>query len=300
MEHAVAFELQDISLSFRGQSPAGHGFSSSFGAPSPFREKFFGAPSPFGEKSFGAPSPLGEQAGLFEKLSLRIQAGETLGLIGPSGCGKSTLLKVLAGLISPSEGKVLAFGRPLHDWEKVDRLGLRRQIQMTFQKSGLFDSWSCRENLDFALRELLAISAEEREKRITQVLGDVGLLGAQHLMPSEMSGGMQKRLGIARAIAIHPKVVLYDEPTAGLDPITSRSIFQLIQQMKTKYDMTVILVTSDPMQANQLCDRFAFLYQGKIQEISSPELMKQSAHAAVKQFIWGLLDGPLSLERSIL
>ena len=237
---------------------------------------------------------------LFEKLNLTVNQGETLGLIGPSGSGKSILLKIMAGLKVADSGRVRVFGKEIKTWESSDRVGFRRRVQMTFQKSGLFDSLSCRDNLELALRELLPLSQDEREKRILQVLADVGLLGMQDLMPSQMSGGMQKRLGIARAIALHPEVVLYDEPTAGLDPITSRTLFNLIQQMKKKYQMTVVLVTSDPLAAIPLCDRFAFLYQGKIQSIESPEKMKQSTDPAVKQFLWGMLDGPLSVERSLL
>lgn len=239
-------------------------------------------------------------ARLFDRLDLEIARGETVGILGPSGSGKSTLLKLMAGLISPTAGTIEMFGRPLKELEREDRPAFRRRVQMTFQKSGLFDSRTCRDNLEFTLRELLPLGPAAREQKISQVLGDVGLLGHQDLLPSQMSGGMQKRLGIARALVLSPEVVLYDDPTAGLDPITSRTILTLVEEMREKYEMTVVLVTSDPAQASRLCDRIGFLYEGKIQEIAEPAAMKHSRNPAVKQFMHGLLEGPLTVGRTSL
>jgi phospholipid/cholesterol/gamma-HCH transport system ATP-binding protein len=158
----------------------------------------------------------------------------------------------------------------------------------------LFDSLTCAENLHFPLRELTPLNERDRKRQVTQALADVGLVGQEELQIPEMSGGMQKRLGIARALVLSPEVILYDDPTAGLDPITSRSILSLIHRMRKKYEMTLIIVTSDPSQAYQICDRVGFLWHGHFVETGTPDEMKASKHPAVRQFLHGLLEGPLS------
>jgi phospholipid/cholesterol/gamma-HCH transport system ATP-binding protein len=230
-------------------------------------------------------------------IHLEIPRGETFALIGPSGEGKTVLLKLMAGLLRPDRGEVLFQGVALVDLSARRRSLFSRRIGMTFQKSGLFDSLTCAQNLDFPLRELTALSQAERERKIEKALEEVGLVGQGALMVHEMSGGMQKRLGIARALILSPEAILYDDPTAGLDPITSRSILELILEMKRKYEMTVVLVTSQPDQAYRMADRIGFLYKGDFLQIGSSEIIQASSQPVVKQFVGGLLEGPLTVER---
>ena len=227
-------------------------------------------------------------------LNLTLRRGETFALIGPSGEGKSLCLKMMAGLVSPDRGTVLFHGAELGKMRGERLVSLRRRIGMTFQKSGLFDSLSCGENLRFPLRELLRLTGAEAEARVARALEDVGLSGTETLMVSEMSGGMQKRLGIARALVLSPEAILYDDPTAGLDPVTSGAIIDLILAMKHKYEMTVVLVTSDPVQAMHLSDRIGFLYQGDFAQIGTPDEIRGSEVAVVRQFVLGLPEGPLT------
>ena len=165
---------------------------------------------------------------------------------------------------------------------------------MTFQKDGLFDSLSCADNLRFPLTERLVLTTAEREKRVEKALEEVGLKGQGRLMVHEMSGGMQKRLGIARALLFSPSVILYDEPSAGLDPITARSINELITQMRETHGMTIVVVTSDLNQARQLCDQVGLLWKGKFEQVGGQTAMENSKNPAVHQFFHALGEGPLT------
>lgn len=230
---------------------------------------------------------------VFEGLNLQIPAGESFGIIGPGGVGKTVLLKMMAGLIPPTTGKAF-FGTIQVDHLPLSRRKeLAKRLAMTFQRSGLFDSLTAAQNLGFPLSEL-GVSREESHARITQALKDVGLEGQGALFPHEMSGGMQKRLGIARALVVIPEVILYDDPTAGLDPITSRSIVELILEVKEKYQQTIVVVSSDVKVAYALSQRIGFLFQGRFLEMGSVESIRRSPHAVVAQFVNGLLEGPLS------
>jgi len=235
-------------------------------------------------------------------VSFEVSKGEALGLLGPSGAGKTTLLKVLAGLLFPVAGRVRFDGvefRRSSIKRGLGRTPLSQRLGMTFQNSGLFDSLTCGENLTLALREC-GVDKSEWAERVYSALSDVGLAGSEKLYPHEISGGMRKRLGIARALLMRPEVVLYDDPTAGLDPVTSRSIVDLIATTRERRAMTFVLVTSDLAQAMRLCDRLAFLYQGKLLTIGGASEVKASLDPVVHQFMNGLLRGPLTDESRTL
>lgn len=214
---------------------------------------------------------------IFRGASLRVQTSESIVILGPSGSGKSTLLKLIAGLLTPDEGT-------LH--VKSENLG------MLFQRNALFDSLSVEDNLLFPLKERLGVTGAEARKRVAEMLASVGLSGTETLFPDGISGGMQKRLGIARALIIEPKIVLYDDPTAGLDPITSRMIAALIGDLKTSLGTTAITVTNDPHRAFQMADRIFLLSDGELFEGGSAEQVKATTHTGLKNFIHGLRPLP--------
>ncbi len=233
-----------------------------------------------------------------KRVSFSLDPGESLAVLGPSGSGKTTLLKVLAGLLVPVEGAI-RYGGKSYGTSRGRRSAddPRRRLGMTFQNSGLFDSLTCSENLVLALRECGVAKAEWAE-RVHAALADVGLSRTEDLYPHEISGGMKKRLGIARALLLRPDVVLYDDPTAGLDPVTSRSIVELLKNSREKREtaMTMVLVTSDLPQAFRLCEKVAFLNRGELVEIGPVSQLRNSQRPDVHQFMHGLLKGPLTDE----
>lgn len=234
---------------------------------------------------------------ILKNIQLKVEERECLVLIGPSGHGKTVLLKTLSGLITPNSGQVYIYGK---DWLKIDKnnkMQILKKIGMLFQKNALFDSLTCGENIAFPLRESSALSEKEIEEVVEYFLDAVGILHAKKLYPDEISGGMQKRLGIARALALKPELIFYDDPTAGLDPITSKKIIELILDLKKKNNSTVIAITNDMNRAYQMADRIAMVYNQELIITGSVEDTKNHAHPAVRQFIRGLLQGPLlSLE----
>jgi phospholipid/cholesterol/gamma-HCH transport system ATP-binding protein len=217
------------------------------------------------------------------RISFSVEEGQSYVILGQSGIGKSVLLKTLARLIEPDEG-----------FAEIKT----RNLGMVFQKNALFDSLSVFENLDFTLRERSKESAAERRKKIQMYLDWVELGNTAKLMPNELSGGMQKRLAIARALIVEPQVVLYDEPTAGLDPITSRLIADLILRLKKETRSTIVTVTSDVLRAFQLADRIGLLVRGvdgaSLLDIGAPEQARLSGDARVQQFLKGQTQGPLT------
>lgn len=216
---------------------------------------------------------------IFRHLELEAAEGESIVLLGPSGSGKSIFLKIIARLIQPSEGTVRT---------------KCRELGMLFQKNALFDSFSVEENLLFPLRERKGIVGKEAARASLELLEAVGLGGSAKLMPHELSGGMQKRLGIARALILKPDAILYDEPTAGLDPVTSRLIADLMLRLKKEQGTTLITVTNEVQRAFQLGDRVFLLAHGKLHGGESPEKMRKDRDPSIRQFIFGLKDGPLS------
>lgn len=216
---------------------------------------------------------------IFRDVSFNVKPGESVVIVGPSGGGKSVLLKTIAGLISPNSGEIRV---------KSQNVG------MLFQKNALFDSFTVEENLLFPLKERKGIVGEPARDRAAQFLRAVGLQGNQSLYPDEISGGMQKRLGIARALIVEPEVILYDEPTAGLDPITSRTIADLIRDLRKQGGSTLVTVTNDMQRAYQLGDRIFLLAQGKLVEGGTPQQVQETRNDELRQFIYGLKQGPLT------
>ncbi|MCM2279435.1 MAG: ATP-binding cassette domain-containing protein [Oligoflexia bacterium] len=216
---------------------------------------------------------------IFRGASFEVAPGESVVLIGPSGAGKSLLLKIVAGLLTLDEGSL--------------RLGTRN-IGMLFQKNALFDSLTVEENLLFPMKERNGLIGSAARDRAARFLRAVGLQGSERLYPSEISGGMQKRLGIARALAVKPELVLFDEPTAGLDPVTSRSIAELILQLRREENCTLLTVTTDMQRAYQLGDRILLLARGRLAGGGSPQEVQATSDPELRQFIYGLRQGPLT------
>ena len=241
---------------------------------------------------------LGERR-VLNGLSLKIEKGITCVVIGRSGCGKSVLLKHIVGIMRPESGEVVVAGKdvPKLNDEELDQL--RMKIGLVFQGGALFDSLTVAENVGFGLIEHEHINRKELLERAEESLCLVGLCGIGNLMPSELSGGMKKRVSLARAICIKPEIILYDEPTTGVDPITADSINELIRSLHDKLKMTSIVVTHDMKSAYRVADKIAMLYQGKIIAEGTSEEIQNTQHPVVHQFINGLAEGPITetLER---
>lgn len=233
---------------------------------------------------------------LLKRVSLQVMPGESLVLIGPSGHGKSTLLKLMAGLLTPTSGEVWIEGKNLHTMQGSEREHLAKKMGMLFQKNALFDSMTAAENVAFPMREVLASGDREVEDAIHYYLTSVGIAHARDLFPDEISGGMQKRLGIARALALKPQIVFYDDPTAGLDPITSRKIIQLIKDLKASFNTTLVAVTNDMNRAKELADRIVMVVDGEALVCGTPSETQQHQDPRVQQFIHGRLEGPLTVQ----
>lgn len=232
---------------------------------------------------------------LLENLNLSIERGENFVLIGPSGQGKSTLLKLMAGLITPTSGDVLIEGKNWKTMRGIERAEIARKTGMLFQKNALFDSLTVFENVAFPLRELAHAPESEVQRTVEKYLEAVGIAHAKDLYPDEISGGMQKRLGIARALALRPEIVFYDDPTAGLDPITSRKIIQLIIDLQKEMGTTVVAVTNDMNRADQMAHRIGMVVDTELIVCGTPEQTKLHPDPRVQQFINGALNGPLTV-----
>ncbi|HML34093.1 ABC transporter ATP-binding protein [Sporomusa sphaeroides] len=224
---------------------------------------------------------------ILKDISLTIEQGEIMVIIGPSGSGKSTLLRLIIGLLQPTAGEVWVNGREISHMNEDELNKIRLEMGMVFQYSALFDSMSVGENVAFGLRQHTAMPAEEIARTVRRKLRMVGLRGQENAMPNELSGGMKKRVSLARAIAINPHIVLYDEPTAGLDPIMSNTIDRLIVSTRRMIDATSVVVTHDMASAFSIADRIAMIYGGSIVEIGTPAMIKQSENPIVAKFIRG-------------
>ncbi len=224
---------------------------------------------------------------VLDNIDLDVYKGETLAVLGPSGTGKSTVLRSMIGLLEPNGGQIFIQGEDVSGLDEDGWNRLRMKMGMVFQYSALFDFLTVGENVAFGLRQHTDKSNEEIQDIVTQMLDLVGLPGTQDLYPAELSGGMKKRVGLARAIAVNPEIVLYDEPTAGLDPIMSRNISRLIKKTQEQLHVTSVLVTHDMQSAFYAADRVAMLYEGHIVAIGTAEEMKNSTNPIVKAFIEG-------------
>ena len=231
---------------------------------------------------------------VLDGLSLKIETGTTCVIIGRSGCGKSVLLKHIVGILKPDKGEVFVDGLEISRLEEKELNALRLKIALVFQGGALFDSMTVGENVGFGLIEHSNIGRKELLERIEESLCLVGLCGIANLMPSELSGGMKKRVALARAICIKPEIILYDEPTTGVDPITADSINELIRSLHDKLKVTSVVVTHDMKSAYKVADRIAMMYQGKIIAEGTSAEIENSQHPVVHQFVNGLAQGPIT------
>ena len=220
-------------------------------------------------------------------ISLQMSKGEIMVIIGPSGSGKSTLLRLIIGLLKPTSGKVWVFDRDVTAMGEDELNVLRQHMGMVFQYSALFDSMTVGENVAFGLRQHTTLTENEILSIVRRKLRMVGLWGQENTMPSELSGGMKKRVSLARAIALNPDIVLYDEPTAGLDPVKSSTIDRLIRSTRRIIGATSVVVTHDMNSAFSVADRIAMIYEGRIIEMGTVDEFKQSPNPKVQQFIHG-------------
>lgn len=232
---------------------------------------------------------------VLNSLNLEIQARETTAIIGRSGCGKSVLLKHIIGIMKPDEGEILVDGADVTKLSEEGLYELRKKFGMVFQGAALFDSLTVAENVSFALKRYTDLSKSEIETIVREKLALVGLKGIEHLKPAALSGGMKKRVGLARAIAMNPQIILYDEPTTGLDPIMADAINELIVSLHKNLGTTSIVVTHDMVSAYKIANRIAMLYNGTIIEIGTPKEIQNTKNETVRQFILGQSEGPISI-----
>ncbi len=235
-------------------------------------------------KSFGKQQVL-------KGVNLSIQEGEVTAIIGRSGGGKSVLLKHIIGLLKPDRGSILIKGEDITKLKGQRLDEIRADIGVVFQGGALFDSMTVYENVAFPLREKTKLGKKEIHDRVIQALGDVGLEEMQNKYPAELSGGMRKRVALARALIGKPKIILFDEPTTGLDPILVRSIHKLIRDTQRLYGFTGLIISHEIPEIFEISDRVALLHDGRIIEVGTPEEIQKSDNIVVKNFIIGIESG---------
>lgn len=223
-------------------------------------------------------------------LSLSIRKGESITVLGGSGSGKSVLLKEITGLLKPESGQVIIEGEDIVPLDENDLVDVRKKMGMLFQGAALFDSLTVEENIAYPLRENTKLPENEIKEVVARNLELVGLPGIEDKMPSDLSGGMKKRVGLARAMAMNPKILLYDEPTTGLDPPNISRINQLIRSMQKQFGITGVIITHDVQSAFEISDRVAFLYRGKIIFTGTVEEAKNTDIEILSDFINGRMD----------
>jgi len=231
---------------------------------------------------------------IYRGIDLDIENGEIHAIIGRSGEGKSVLLKHICGLLSPDEGVVEVEGRRVDPMDKASIKHVRKKVTMVFQMGALFDSLTVRENVGFFLDNARTKPRKEIDAICQRLLMEVNLPDTGHLLPAELSGGMRKRVGLARGLAVEPDIILYDEPTTGLDPVTTDVIGELILETNRRYGITSVVVTHDMQSAYKIADRISMLYEGRIIFTGTPEEVQATTNPVVVQFINGFADGPIT------
>jgi phospholipid/cholesterol/gamma-HCH transport system ATP-binding protein len=239
-------------------------------------------------KSFGSQKVL-------NGLNLEIPDGQITAVIGPSGEGKSVLLKHIIGLLQPESGRIEVDGENILGLRRSHLNRIREKFGMLFQNAALFDSMNVFENVAFPLQEKTKLGSDEISVRVRSALEDVGLKNVEDKYPDELSGGMKKRVGLARALLLNPKIILFDEPTTGLDPVIKRAIHQLIKETHEKFGFTAVVVSHEIPEIFDIAQNVAMLFHGEILQHGTPEEIKNSTHPVVKQFISGSLDGPIQM-----
>jgi phospholipid/cholesterol/gamma-HCH transport system ATP-binding protein len=227
-------------------------------------------------------------------IDLEIETGETMVVIGQSGSGKSVLLKHLIGILKPDKGEIYIDGLEITSLGEEELQRITRKFGMLFQASALFDSLTVGENVSFGLERYTDHSPAEIKRIVAESLNKVGLEGIEGLMPYELSGGMRKRVGLARAIAYGPEIILYDEPSTGIDPIRADAINDLINDLKRDLCVTSVVITHDMVSSYKVADRIAMLYEGRIIEIGTPAEIQASSNPIIQQFIHGQAHGPIT------
>lgn len=244
-------------------------------------------------KSFGSNQVL-------HGLNLDVASGESMVVIGGSGTGKSVLLKHIIGLLAPDRGQVIVEGDDVSHLDEEGLNSLRQKFGMLFQGAALFDSMTVWENVGFGLLQHTKKKKSEIRDIAAQKLKMVGLVGVEDMMPADLSGGMKKRVGLARAIAMEPQIILYDEPTTGLDPIMADVINELIIMLREELKVTSVAITHDMVSAYKIADRLAMLYKGKIIQVGTPEEIKATDNPIVRQFITGSAEGPITAGNTLV
>lgn len=228
-------------------------------------------------------------------VTLKIADSELIAIIGESGGGKSVLLKHLIGLLRPDKGRILVEGEDITELSGRKLDGIREKFGVVFQGGALFDSLTVYENIAFPLREKTKLPGPLIHKKVEEALEDVGLKGVEDKYPAEISGGMRKRVALARALITEPKIVLFDEPTTGLDPIMLHAIHKLITDTHNKHRFTGVMISHDIPEIFHVADRIAFLYKGTIEVVGTPKEIRTSSDPIVHQFITGSLKGPIEV-----
>jgi len=230
---------------------------------------------------------------VLDGVDLEVRSGECVVVIGPSGTGKSVLLKHILGLMMPDQGSIEVNGEEIVGRKERELNQIRKKFGMVFQGAALFDSMTVGENVALALREHTDLDEQAIERRVVERLEWVGLKQVEQMKPASLSGGMRKRVGLARAVAMDPEFILYDEPTTGLDPIMSDAIDRLMRDLQRRMNVTSIVVTHDLGSAFKVGDRIAMLLGGKIIFNGTPDEVRQTRHPVVRQFIEGSSEGPI-------
>ena len=230
---------------------------------------------------------------VLDGINLEVYKGETLVIVGGSGCGKSTLLRHIIGQLRPDSGKVYLFGEDITRINENEMDRLKKRFGMLFQSAALFDSLTVEENIALPMREHTKLDEHIIKIMIKMKLNQVGLRGFGHLMPSQLSGGMRKRVGLARAIALDPEIIFYDEPSAGLDPVVTAVVDKLIVDLGGALSITSVVVTHDMNSVFRIADRIVMLYKGKILQIGTKDEIRNSRDEYIQQFINGTIEGPM-------
>lgn len=231
---------------------------------------------------------------VLDHINLNVCRGETKVIIGRSGTGKSVLLKSIIGIIRPDQGSIKINGVEVTDLAEKEYNKTRMEIGMVFQSGALFDSMTVGDNVAFVLNEFMLLDPKTVRDRVADTLALVGLTGIEDMMPSELSGGMKKRVSLARALCMEPRIILYDEPTSEVDPITADAINNLIMEMRDKLKVTSLVVTHDMNSAYKIADTIVMLYRGKVIAEGKPDEIRSSRHPVVKQFVNGEAHGPIT------
>lgn len=237
---------------------------------------------------------------VLKDLSMTINEGETKVVIGRSGVGKSVFLKNIVGILKPDSGSIKINGQEMTDLSEQEYNKFRMEMGMVFQGGALFDSLNVGENVSFVLDEFMQLDRQTVKDRVEEALGLVNLLGIEEMMPSELSGGMKKRVSLARVLCMKPQMIFYDEPTTGVDPITADAINNLIIDLSHKLKVTSVVVTHDMNSAYKVADSIAMFYHGRVIAEGRPDEIRNTRHPVVKQFIHGEARGPITDNENLI